>query len=363
MELLDIKLKIQNILNSAHESPQKKKIIEHSDRFSFACPYCGDSSTDHNKKRGNYYFKNNYFVCYNEGCKGSIIKLCKDFNQHIDFEDKLSILALQDNHQIKSKVDLDILYDFMDKLIPVSEFLNWSQRPDSTFKVSKLKNSDPVVSYLKSRKIHDTSHIYQGWLYDIPIMVILNTVDDKLISLQYRSIGKKKIYKFYNFSQIYKVLMNLDLKEEELNVYDKISHYFKIFQVDFTQTVTIVESFLDSTFIKNSISLVGTHSDIGLFLNDTLDVRFIYDNDPVAEKSSTKDKLGHNKNLIKPLSLIKSENLIRQGHKVFLWKKVIRENNLKSNTKDINSIIEQKPEMEKYLYKYFSIDEFDIIDL
>ncbi len=41
-------------------------------------------------------------------------------------------------------------------------------------------------------------------------------IDDKLISLQYRSIGKKKIYKFYNFSQIYKTLMNLELKEEEL---------------------------------------------------------------------------------------------------------------------------------------------------
>ncbi len=65
----------------------------------------------------------------------------------------------------------------------------------------------------------------------------------------------------------------------------------------------------------------------------------------------------------KPLSLIKSEDLIKNGYKVFLWKKVIRENNLNSNTKDINSIIEQKPEMEKYLYKYFSIDEFDIIDL
>jgi hypothetical protein len=351
MELSDIKVKIQNILNSAHESPQKKKIIEHSDRFSFACPYCGDSETDMNKKRGNYYFKNNYFICYNEGCKGSILKLCRDYNQYISFDDKLSILNDQeDNYQIKSKVDLDILYDFMDKLISVKEFLIWSQREGSTFKVSILKKDDPVTTYLKKRLVTDYQHIYQGWYYDIPIMVILNTVDDKLISLQYRSIGKKKIYKFYNFSQIYKSLMNLELKEEELKVYDKISHYFKIFQVDFTHKVTIVESFIDSTFFKNSISLVGTHTDIDLFKSDSLDVQFVYDNDKILNGK-------------KPLSLIKSEDLIKSGHKVFLWKKFIHENNLTNDIKDINSAIIQSPNIDKQLNKYFSIDEFDIIDL
>jgi hypothetical protein len=92
---------------------------------------------------------------------------------------------------------------------------------------------------------------------------------------------KNRIYKYYNFSQIYKTLFGRELEGDEVKVYNKISPLFKLFQIDFNKPITIIEGYLDSTFFKNSISLVGIHTDIDLFLNDDLDIKWVFDNDPI----------------------------------------------------------------------------------
>ncbi len=337
--------KVQLVLNAVHEDTRKRKIEEKEDRLNFACPYCGDSHDNPYAKRGNFYFKNYYYKCFNEECRASALKFFNDFNIDIDIEDKLSILDIKP--RTVSIINIDILYEFIDKLVDVETFLEWSQT--STFKVKKLETNGLVWKYLKSRKITDLSNIYQGILNNQPIVVILNTINNKLISLQYRSISGKKIYKFYNFSQIYKVLMKLELEPAQRDTYDKISQYFKFFQVDFNQPVTIIESYFDSTFFKNSISAVGINTDISLFLNSNLDIRFVYDN----------DKWFNNK---KPAAVLKSEKLIKDGHKVFLWKKFIESESL-PYVKDINAAVMIKDTVIKKLDTYFSIDEFDIINL
>ena len=39
-----------------------------SDKLNFACPYCGDSERDPNKKRGNLYLSTQTYKCFNDGC-------------------------------------------------------------------------------------------------------------------------------------------------------------------------------------------------------------------------------------------------------------------------------------------------------
>ena len=72
-----IKSKIQEILNHAHPEQQKKYIKDYPERLNFACPVCGDSQKQLTKKRGNLYFKNMMYICFNEGCNMSFLKLLK----------------------------------------------------------------------------------------------------------------------------------------------------------------------------------------------------------------------------------------------------------------------------------------------
>ena len=55
---------IQKILKTEFGSGPKTFLKNTHDRLNFACPYCGDS-TDVHKKRGNIYWKNLSFHCYN----------------------------------------------------------------------------------------------------------------------------------------------------------------------------------------------------------------------------------------------------------------------------------------------------------
>jgi len=82
-----IKSKIQEILNAAHPEQQKKQIRDYPERLNFACPICGDSQKTLSKKRGNLYFKNMQFICFNEPeCSRSFIKLLKTFDINIDLQ-------------------------------------------------------------------------------------------------------------------------------------------------------------------------------------------------------------------------------------------------------------------------------------
>ena len=57
--------KIQEILNSKFNQPEKRKIEVHDKDMTFACPYCGDSQHDSRKKRGNLFYDTWFYHCYN----------------------------------------------------------------------------------------------------------------------------------------------------------------------------------------------------------------------------------------------------------------------------------------------------------
>ena len=82
---------IQEILNKTHTDSSKKRIVTHVDKLNFSCPICGDSMKHAHKKRGNLYFKNMYYVCYNDSsCSRSFTKLLKTFNVDMYLDIKIN---------------------------------------------------------------------------------------------------------------------------------------------------------------------------------------------------------------------------------------------------------------------------------
>ena len=59
---------VDRILSRRFSEDRKRKIKSHSDRLAFACPYCGDSSRDATKKRGNLFIDSMNYHCFNGDC-------------------------------------------------------------------------------------------------------------------------------------------------------------------------------------------------------------------------------------------------------------------------------------------------------
>jgi hypothetical protein len=117
-----IKFKLKEILNKVHSNDNKKQIKEKHDRFSMACPICGDSGVDSHLKRGHLFFNNLYYKCYNENCRSTFTGLCKMFEIDIDLKKKIQFIAYIDNNinNIKNDDDLFILSN-IEKIIPLQD--------------------------------------------------------------------------------------------------------------------------------------------------------------------------------------------------------------------------------------------------
>lgn len=363
---------IQKILNKAHTTQEKRVIKKYPGnqnptRLNFACPLCGDSKNKASLKRGWLFFNNLYYVCYNnrETDSMSFTKLCEKFNIEIDPEKKLQLYDYLDkNWTYNSKDDFSI--GNMDKLININEFIEYfSKNNKFLYNLSPIVKESIQYNYLINRKIYNHENIFQA-IYKITdtwrenVIVILNRYQDKIIGFQLRNLKEKKdkrIYKFYQFDQIYTMIYpDKKLDEIEAISYNKLSAIFNILNVDFDKDIYVFEGYLDSTFFTNAIALVGLDTDISFLGDENISLKFIFDNDESG--------------------LNKSKKMINDGKRIFLWKKVIQEiskNNsrlnfyLNKNIKDINKLAEYME--DSFIYKnmnldnYFSIDKLDIIDM
>ena len=173
----------------------------------------------------------------------------------------------------------------------------------------------------------------------------------KIVGFQTRALentGGPK-YKTWNLERIYSRLrLSLStLTEEELTSINKISMLFGILQVDMGRDFTIFEGPIDAMFMNNSIGLTGVKKKITDF-DEIPTARYLLDND-MEGKTKMIEK-------------------IKNGQKVFLWDKFLREYGLNSKKiKDLNDLImyEYKNRtgcLEK-MDEYFSNDPKDMIFL
>jgi predicted RNA-binding Zn-ribbon protein involved in translation (DUF1610 family) len=84
--------KVVRVLHLNHSHPEKRRMLESKERLNFACPYCGDSTDSVRKKRGNLYWKNLQFHCYNCSAHESLDVFLKDHNLNFEGEDRIDVI-------------------------------------------------------------------------------------------------------------------------------------------------------------------------------------------------------------------------------------------------------------------------------
>jgi hypothetical protein len=360
---------IQKIINKEFIDSSRRKIVVYSDRLNFCAPCCGDSHKNKHAKRGNLYFNKLLFICFNCGHKTTFDRMCKDFNEVLDPDKKLEMIEHLNSVMSYSDYQGDFVDAKFENLIDLTELervFNNDLTPISDFKPIQVNGG--VYKYLVGRGIPPEFHknIYQAkyWKNEDEsewIIVSLNRKENKVLGMQTRNLkeGKKRSFKIYNYENLLEwVNIGKDSTEtdiSELVIYNKLSYYFNILNVDLVERVTVFEGYLDSLFFPNSIGLVGVNTDYRFLEDNNLDIQYFFDNDEAGYK--------------------KSEEKLKGGFSVFLWKKlfedIVDKKNVEdpfrllhrvSKVKDINKLAELVPNPYKKLdlQSFFSKDVLDI---
>jgi len=361
---------IQNILNKEFSDPTRRKIVVYNDRLNFCCPCCGDSGKNKYAKRGNLYFNKLFFICFNCDRRTTLDKLCKDFNEQLDPDKKLEMIEHLNSVMTYSDYAGDFVDAKFDDLIELSELERvFSQEltPITDFKPIVVNGG--VYKYLIGRGIPAEFHknIYQAkyWKNEDEsewIIIMLNRRDTKVLGMQVRNLkeGKRRMFKIYNYENLLEWtnigrenIVDMDISQ--IVVYNKLSYYFNILNVDLMDRLTVFEGYLDSLFYPNSIGLVGVNTDYTFLENNELDIQYFFDNDEAGYK--------------------KSEEKLKEGYPIFLWRKlfedIVDKKNSKdpygllhriSKVKDINKLAQlvEDPYKKLVLEEFFSSDILDI---
>jgi hypothetical protein len=361
---------LQKILNKEFSSVHRRKIITYSDRLNVCCPYCGDGKSEH-KKRGNLYFNRLIYICFNCDKKTTFDKFCRDHNEQLDPDKKLEMIEHLNSVMTYSDYESDFVDAKFDDLIDLSELervFSQDLTPISDFKPIQVNGG--VYKYLVGRGIPPEFHknIYQAkyWKNEDEsewIIVMLNRRDDKVLGMQIRNLkeGKRRMFKIYNYENLLewvnigKDVEGDDKNMNELVVYNKLSYYFNILNINFMEKVTVFEGYIDSLFFPNSIGLVGVNTDYRFLENNELDIQYFFDNDDAGYK--------------------KTEEKLKEGYPVFLWRKMFEDIVEKkkspdpyslhyriSKVKDMNKLSQlvQNPFKTLDLNNFFSKDILDI---
>jgi hypothetical protein len=359
---------IKSILSQEFRSTEKQRIHEYHDRINCCCPICGDSKDEY-KKRGNLYFNRLIFVCFNCGIKISFDRLCKRFNQQIDPDKKMEIVKHLDANITYKDYQDDVFDADFDDLLSIELLDTVFNSGDLIITdFTPIQRNSIVYKYLLARGINESLHInlYQAkyWYSDTRyenVICFLNKNKEKVLGMQIRNLkeGKKRMFKIYNYESLYKLIHSVDdidsLSINQVILYNKLSYYFNILNVEFTYPITIFEGYIDSLFYPNALGVVGVNTDFSFLEKNNLDIRYFFDNDEAGfDKSSEK---------------------IKEGYPVFLWRKLFdfivsskkTEDPYKlmdriSKIKDLNKLasIIEKPYSKLGLENFFSEDVLDL---
>ena len=370
MDKVYIKNIVQKILNKEFANVQKRRVNDYTDRLNFACPFCGDSHRNNHAKRGNLYFNRLVFICFNCDKKTTFDRMCKEFNEQIDPDKKLEMIEHLDSIMTYNDYQNEFVDAKFDNLIDIEELetaINLNLTPLSDFKPIQIGGG--IYKYLIGRGIEPDKHkdIYQAkyWKNEDEsewIIVMLNRRGSKLLGMQVRNLkeGRRRMFKIYNYENILE-WVNLAKDEpkqidiNELVIYNKLSYYFNILNVDFDNIITVFEGYLDSLFYPNSIGLVGVNTDFRFLENSGFDLQYFFDNDEAGFK--------------------KSEEKLKEGYPIFLWNKLFDDIVTQKKTadpfsllhriskvKDINKLCQLTPDAFKKLRLplFFSKDVLDV---
>lgn len=361
---------VQKIVNKEFASNIERNVVSHEDRIQFRCTYCNEGRTK-TKKRANVYYNKLMFICFRCGHKTTFDRFCKDFNEQIDPDKKLEMIEHLDSVMTYSDYDGDFVDAKLDDLIDMSELERvFSSDISNISDFEPVKTNGGIYKYLIGRGIGPELHenIYQAkyWKNEDEyewIIAMLNRKGNKVLGMQTRNLkeGRKRTFKIYNYESLLELVnIGKDIEEIEkdmskLVIYNKLSYYFNILNVNLMNKITVFEGYIDSLFFPNSIGLVGVNTDSKFLVNNDLDIQYFFDNDEAGYK--------------------KSEEKLKMGYPVFLWRKLFEDIVSKKKVddpdklmhrmlkvKDINKLSQLVPGFYKKMeiVKYFSTDVLDL---
>jgi len=304
---MDIKKTLQDILDQTHSSTKKQTIKTTKDGYNFACPVCGDSEKDLDKKRA-WILTNKetpYFFCHHE-CGGmTMSKFLKRFN--LTWKEETSDIFDNFMGPLVTETKKKYKYDPKVKALEEIDRLSVSLKDVMlAFGIVPITKSSPAYKYLESRNLEHLIHRF-GYQPKWKRLIIFNTLEEpmyarrysesgewleitaKVIGFQARDItGNNKIkYLTYTLEKI-RGECGLDYK-----VKPGCEDYVKLLADTYFSTETapnddiyILEGPIDALLVKNGIAITGA-SKVNKHLSRSNRAHYIFDNDETGRKAQT----------------------------------------------------------------------------
>ena len=274
--------------------------------YNFRCPICGDSQKNKNKARGYFYqVKNNTnFKCHNCGINISFNNFLKQVDEptHKQYafekfkeghtgknfvtstpeEVFQNIKEVERKFKKKIKIDLPSAFDVLSS----QSYLHGRAIFEGDFYYARRFKE--FVNTIKPKFFDDLS-------FDDSRIIIPLVKDSELIGIQGRSLGPSSV-------KYITVMLN-----------DDAPKLYGFDEIDEKEPIYIVEGPFDSTFLDNSIAMVGADLDIGSF--GWSNYIWVFDNEP------------RNREITDRIS-----KTIDRGDKVVIWPSNIHQ-------KDINDMV------------------------
>lgn len=332
--------KLQEVLRKVFpDNLSKQRIKIAPDRFQFACPFCRDSATSNSKKRGNFIFKQgrfyNCYKCFNCGSYMSIRKFFQQFDVILPM-DVIGYIA--DHKPTLYTNDSSMIAEFHNEFFNADKMREFAIDKECLVKWFGCEYITPYSRggrYLAKRCINK----FDNFLYDSKndSIIILNLIQDKVISFQIRPLKQKK-YITVSLRMIHERIMRDGISvPEEL---EGLSMIYNLYNVNVNQPILATEGPIDSMFLPNCIALLGAAKNV----NIGFPLWYVFDADKKGKEETIK--------------------YLSKGAHVFMWDKLKREYNLPSQKKwDINDFViwcvQTNNPIPKFWSSYFTNDSLE----
>lgn len=330
----------------------KQKYIKHIDRVEFACPICGDSLENPNKKRGNIWFENNSYKCYNCGYFSSVknffIKMesdkyiteLGDIIYTLNLSDKFNIISNNDRIYTNISYIITDIPKCVEKYgIVLSDFVK-------LLRLSPIQIS-PLFGYIKGRYIPKSKYnlFYYSNIFKNIIIVNIDVASQRVIGYTIRNFKGQSKYINYKLNTMYRHFkINYNEDDSMFKILDDMSAYYNITNIDINNTITYFEGPIDSMFVQNSIALNTVGAKLPII---TKDIKIILDNDIPGQK--------------------KALVYLNEGKYVFMWKKYLKSIGMTTygvDKVDFNDVIiytKSNGKKIKDIDKYFTNNKMDLL--
>ncbi len=320
----------------------KQEIVPKVGRLNFACPYCGDSATDHWKKRGNLYTESFDYHCFNCGEHATYESLAKSFSKEIEPHEinflRQAVEKSLQNRTVVGNLDPSLF-------MQANTVMEWAiDRVELMIKLGCTEaRGSSIENYLRKRLQFDMDNF--GWNEKAQKLFIFNLTPDKkkVLGFQIRNFKAQPKYLTFKLSRIYNEIVNQSIPDNTSFEYaDQISTTFGILNLDVNKNITVFEGPLDSFLFSNSVAVCSVKNDFPFDIN----VRWMFDNDTAGRQAAIER--------------------LKKGETVFLWKKFLSDSQIEINTTkkidltDLMVYVVRKKIKLPNFENYFSSSKYDI---